>query len=204
MYKFSYFTENNNDAVIAFMKENSFAIITAIGEIYPVATQVPLFIDINEEGKIFLTGHIMRKTDHHKAFEKNDLVLVLFTGPHTYVSASWYTHPQTASTWNYMTVHAKGKITLLDEAATYEAIKNITNKYEGTTTAAAFHKMDDDYIASMLKAIVAFSIEVESIENVFKLSQNRDEQSKKNIIEALQQRPDDNSKMIAAEMKKRM
>ena len=204
MYKFSYFTENDNDTVIAFMKENSFAIITAIGETYPVATQVPLFIDINEEGKIFLTGHIMRKTDHHKAFEKNDLVLVLFTGPHTYVSASWYNNPQTASTWNYMTVHAKGKITLLDEAATYEAIKNITDKYEGKETAAAFHKMEDDYIASMLKPIVAFSIEVETIDNVFKLSQNRDEQSKKNIIEALQQRPDDNSKMIAAEMIKRL
>jgi transcriptional regulator len=204
MYKLSHFTETDQDAVIAFMKENSFAIITAIGETYPVATQVPLFIDINEEGKIFLTGHIMRKTDHHKAFEKNENVLVLFTGPHTYVSASWYTTPQTASTWNYMTVHAKGKITLLDEAATYEAIKNITEKYEGKETAAAFHKMDDDYIAAMLKAIIAFSIEVESMENVFKLSQNRDEESKKNIIEALQQRPDDNSKMIAAEMIKRL
>jgi transcriptional regulator len=204
MYKLSYFTENNNDTVIAFMKENSFAIITAFGESYPVATQVPLFIDINSAGKILLTGHIMHKTDHHKAFEKNDHVLVLFTGPHTYVSASWYTNPQMASTWNYMTVHAKGKITLLDEAATYEAIKNITDKYEGRETAAAFHKMDGYYIASMLKAIIAFSIEVESIENVFKLSQNRDEQSKKNIIEALQQKPDDHSKMIAAEMIKRL
>lgn len=204
MYKLAHFTETDNNAVIEFMKENSFAIITAIGETYPVATQVPLFIDINEEGKIFLTGHIMRKTDHHKAFEKNDQVLVLFTGPHTYVSASWYTTPQTASTWNYMTVHAKGKITLLDEAATYKAIKDITEKYEGKETAAAFHKMDEGYIAAMLKAIIAFSIEVESIDNVFKLSQNRDEQSKKNIIEALQQRPDDNSKMIAAEMIKRL
>ena len=204
MYKLSHFTETHQDAVIAFMKENSFAIITAVGEAYPVATQVPLFIDINEEGKIFLTGHIMRKTDHHRAFEKNDHVLVLFTGPHTYVSASWYTTPQTASTWNYMTVHVKGKISLLDEAATYKAIKNITEKYEGKETAAAFHKMDDDYIAAMLKAIIAFSIEVESMENVFKLSQNRDEQSKKNIIEALQKRPDENSKMIAAEMIKRL
>jgi transcriptional regulator len=204
MYKFPYFTENDTNTVVTFMKENSFAIITAIGETHPVATQVPLFIDINEDGKILLSGHIMRKTDHHKAFEKNENVLVLFTGPHSYVSASWYTAPQTASTWNYMTVHVKGKISLLDETATYEAIKNITEKYEGKETAAAFHKMDEDYIAAMLKAIIAFSIEVESMENVFKLSQNRDEQSKKNIIEALQKRPDENSKMIAAEMIKRL
>lgn len=204
MYKLSYFTENNTETVIAFMKQHPFAVITAIGEQYPVATQVPLFIDVNEEGKIILSGHIMRKTDHHKAFEKNENVLVLFTGPHTYISASWYSNPQSASTWNYMTVQAKGKITLLDEAATYQAIKDITDHYEGTETAAAFHKMDDAYIAAMLKAIVAFSIEVETLENVFKLSQNKDEQNKKQIIAALQQRQDENSKMIAEEMMKRL
>jgi len=204
MYKLSYFTENDDEAVIAFMKQHSFAVITAIGEQYPVATQVPLFIDVNEEGKIVLSGHIMRKTDHHKAFEKNSNVLVLFTGPHTYISASWYSNPQSASTWNYMTVQAKGKITLLDEVATYQAIKNITDHYEGKETAAAFNKMDDEYIASMLKAIVAFSIEVETLENVFKLSQNKDEQNKKQIINALQQRQDENSKMIAEEMMKRL
>jgi len=204
MYKLSYFTENDNEAVIAFMKQHSFAVITAIGEQYPVATQVPLFINVNEEGKIILSGHIMRKTDHHKAFEKNEHVLVLFTGPHTYISASWYSNPQSASTWNYMTVQAKGKITLLDEAATYQAIKNITDHYEGQETAAAFNKMGDDYIAAMLKAIVAFSIEVETLENVFKLSQNKDEQNKKQIIAALQQRQDENSKMIAEEMIRRL
>jgi transcriptional regulator len=204
MYKLSYFTENDHEAVIAFMKQHSFAVITAIGEQYPVATQVPLFIDVNEEGKIILSGHIMRKTDHHRAFEKNENVLVLFTGPHTYISASWYTNPQSASTWNYMTVQAKGKITLLDEAATYQAIKNITDHYEGQETAAAFNKMEDEYIAAMLKAIVAFSIEVETLDNVFKLSQNKDEQNKKQIIAALQQRHDENSKMIAEEMMKRL
>ena len=200
MYKFSYFTEPDADAVIAFMKEYPFAIITAFGEQYPVATHIPLEIDRNEDGKIFLSGHIMKKTDHHKAFEKNRDVLIIFNGPHTYISATWYTTPQLASTWNYMTVHAKGKITLLDEQATYDAIKNITDKYEGTETAAAFNKLDDDYIASMLKAIIAFTIEVESIDNVFKLSQNRDVVSKQNIIAQLQNRGDENSLKIANRM----
>ncbi len=204
MYQFDHFTEKQNDAVIDFMKANPFAIITAFGEAYPVATHIPLEIEINEKGKIFLSGHIMRKTDHHKAFEKNRNVLVIFNGPHTYISASWYTTPQSAATWNYMTVHAKGKITLLDEDTTHKAIRDITNKYEGTASAAAFDKMEEGYISKMLKAIIAFAIEVESIDNVFKLSQNKDDQTKKNIIEALQQRPDDHSKMIAAEMQKRL
>lgn len=204
MYKFPYYTEEDQAEVISFMKQNAFATIIGFGDTFPVATHIPLDIVVNEEGRIFLSGHIMKKTDHHKAFETNDHVLVIFNGPHTYISASWYTNPQIASTWNYMTVHAKGKIILLDEQATHKAIRDITNKYEGKDTAAAFDKLSDEYIASMLKAIVAFSIEVENIDNVFKLSQNRDEQSKKNIIDELLKRPDDHSKMIAAEMQKRL
>lgn len=203
MYKFPYYTEQDNEKVIAFMKENAFALITCMGENYPVATQIPLEITI-KEGKIFLEGHIMRKTDHHIAFEKNNKVLVVFTGPHCYVSASWYSNPQMASTWNYITVQAKGKITFTDEQGTYEAIKAVTNKYEGTITAAAFNALPDAYVTPMLKAIVGFNIEVESLENTFKLSQNRDETSQKNIIEQLKKRGDYNSVMIAEEMKQRL
>ena len=92
MYKFSYYTEEDEQKVIAFMKENSFALLTGTGEKYPVATQIPLHIE-EKEGKIFLHGHMMRKTDHHLAFEKNNNVLVLFTGSHCFVNASWYTNP---------------------------------------------------------------------------------------------------------------
>lgn len=204
MYKFDYYTEKDAAAIVNFMKENSFAIVTAFGENYPVATHIPLEVTEDEAGRTFLSGHIMKKTDHHKAFEKNENVLVIFNGPHAYISAGWYTTPAIASTWNYMTVHAKGKITLLDDAATYTAIKNITNKYEAPASAAAFDKMSDSYIQQMLKAIIAFKIEVFSLENTFKLSQNRDKQSAQQIIKALQQRGDDNSTMIAAEMMKRV
>jgi transcriptional regulator len=201
MYKFPYYTEQDEKKVIAFMKENTFAMITGFGEKYPVTTQIPLEVEL-KENKIFLHGHIMRKTDHHKAFEKNENVLVVFTGPHCYVSASWYTNPQTASTWNYMTVHAKGRIIFTDEEGTYNAIRSLTNKYEGLETAAAFNKMPKEYILPMLKAIIGFTIEVESLENTFKLSQNRDEASKKNIIEQLKKRGDYNSAAIANEMEK--
>jgi transcriptional regulator len=203
MYKFSYYTEQDDEKVIAFMKENAFALITGTGEKYPVATQIPLAIK-QKDGKIFLEGHLMRKTDHHLAFEKNNNVLVLFTGPHCFVSASWYTNPSVGSTWNYLTVHAKGKISFTDEAGTIKAVKAVSDKYEGTTSDGAFDNLPPEYIDHMVKAIVGFSIEVESIDNVFKLSQNRDEESKKNIITQLKIRGDYNSVMIAEEMERRM
>jgi transcriptional regulator len=204
MYKIKHFTENDIQVVIDFIKENSFAMITGFGENYPVATQIPLEVE-EKDGKIFLHGHLMKKTDHHKAFEANENVLVLFTGPHCYVSASWYANPQSASTWNYMTVHAKGKIKFTDEEGTYEAIKAVTNKYEGTETIAAFNKMPKEYIMQNIKAIIGFTIEVESIENVFKLSQNKTEEEKLNIITQLRKRNgNDDDLQIANEIKKRL
>ena len=204
MYKLPYFTEEDRQMVIAFMKENAFAVIAGVGEEYPVASHIPLSIEIKKGGKIFFYGHLMKNTDHHKAFEKNANVLVIFNGPHTYVSASWYTQPGIASTWNYMTVHAKGKIKFTDEEGTYKAVQAITNKYEGTGTAASFDKLSDEYVAKLIKAIVGFEIEVVSFDNVFKLSQNHDEQTRGSIAAHLSKKADDHSKMIAKEIEKRL
>jgi transcriptional regulator len=185
------------------MKENPFALITGMGKDYPVATQIPLAIKI-KDGKVILEGHMMKKTDHHLAFEKNNHVLVLFTGPHCYINANWYTDPHMGSTWNYMTVHAKGKITFMDEEGTRNAVKVLSDKYTGTTSESAYDNLPKEYIDHMVKAILGFTIEVEALENVFKLSQNRDEASQKNIIEQLRKRGDANAVAIAHEMEKRL
>ncbi|MEP7108399.1 MAG: FMN-binding negative transcriptional regulator [Ferruginibacter sp.] len=203
MYKLSYFTEEDTEKVIAFMKENSFAVITGVGEQFPVASHIPLAIEMKEDGKMFFYGHLMKSTDHHLAFEKNENVLVIFNGPHTYVSASWYSNPRVASTWNYLAVHAKGKIKFTDEEGTYQAIKAITNKYEGTETAASFDKLPKEYVMKLIKAIVGFSIEVESFDNVFKLSQNHSEETRHSIEAHLLAREDEHSTAIAKEMEKR-
>jgi transcriptional regulator len=204
MYKFPYYTEADTEKVIAFMKKTSFASIIGHGDLYPAATHIPLEVEIAEDGKIFLSGHLMKKTDHHIAFTKNENVLVIFNGPHAHISASWYTNPVMGSTWNYMVVHAKGKIRFKDEQGTYEAVKAITNKYESAESVASFDKLPQEYVDGMVKAIVGFTIEVESIENTFKLSQNRDEASQRNIIEQLRKRTDRNAAAIADEMEKRL
>src|SRR5205814_9335762 len=100
MYKLPYFTEEDHEKVLAFMKENSFAIIVGMNEKYPVATYVPLEIKQGNDKMVF-TGHIMKNSDHHKTFLQNEKVLVIFSGPHCHISASWYKNPNVASTWNY-------------------------------------------------------------------------------------------------------
>lgn len=203
MYKLPHFTETDTEKVFEFMQKNPFAIITCVNGDFPVATHIPLEIRMIEN-KIILTGHIMNETDHYKAFVKNENVLVIFNGPHCYVSASWYVKKNVASTWNYMTVHAKGKLKLTDNNETKKIIESITNEYEGNNSDASFNKMPHDYIESMSKAIVGFHIELGSIENVFKLSQNRDELTRKHIIENLENSNDYNAGQIAEEMKIRL
>ena len=203
MYKIPYYTEEDPEIILAFMKEYSFAVVAGIADQYPVATHLPL--DIRQvDGKIIFTGHMMKNTDHHKAFLNNNNVLVIFNGPHCHISASWYPKPDVGSTWNYITVHAKGKIHFGSEDQTRMIIEDLTNKYEHPGSTAAFNKLSEVYVDRMVKAINGFTIEVESHENVFKLSQNYDSITRNIIVSHLDARGDENSVAIAKEVRKRI
>ncbi|MBM3416256.1 MAG: hypothetical protein FJY20_07390 [Bacteroidetes bacterium] len=203
MYNLPYFKAQDAEEVLQFMKEHPFIFLNGSdASNKPVVTQVPVFID-EKDGKLFLTGHIMRNTDHHKAFEQNNNVLAVFTGPHTYISATWYTKAM-GSTWNYMSVHAHGAIRFGDQEELMAVLRRLTLHYENGNTASStvFDNLPVEYTESMMKGIVPFEIEVTDLQHIFKLSQNRDEESYDSIIRQLNQR-DENAKVIAAIMKKR-
>jgi transcriptional regulator len=201
MYKLPYFTEKNPEKVFEFMKKNPFAIITGVYNDFPVATHVPLEIKKIDE-KIILTGHIMKATDHYKAFLENQNMLVIFSGPQCYVSASWYVKKNVASTWNYMDVQIKGKLRFTNESETKKIIENITDQYEKSDSAAGFNNLPKDYVERLSTAIAGFNIEVESVDATFKLSQNHDPETRRQIIENLRKSSDHNSLQIANEMEK--
>ncbi|WP_336517901.1 FMN-binding negative transcriptional regulator [Pollutibacter soli] len=203
MYSLPYFKEQDAEKVLAFMRANPFAMLIGVGENnVPAATQVPLFIE-EKDGKLWLSGHIMKQTDHHKVLLKNPQALVVFTGAHTYVSASWYTNPQQASTWNYISVHVRGKLYFRDHDFLLTMLKKTTDHFENNPhSPAGFDQLPKEYVERLSKAIEAFEIEVESIENIFKLSQNRDEKSYHNIINKLEDQGGE-AAVVAEEMKKR-
>lgn len=203
MYDLPYYKEKNHEEIIQFMKDYPFVFISGSDAANkPVATQIPVFID-EKEGKWFLTGHIMRNTDHHKAFEQNKNVLAVFTGPHTYVSATWYAKA-VASTWNYMSVHAKGTIRFGDTNELISILKRLTLHYENNNAASTtvFDNLPAEYTERMMKAIVPFEIEINDLQHVFKMSQDRDEKSYDNIIDKLKEQGGD-AKEIAVIMENR-
>lgn len=204
MYNFSYFKEKDQRIILDFIEVNPFAFMTgSYLSGAQVATQIPVLLE-ERNGSLFLQGHIMRNTDHHKAFIENPNVLLMFTGPSCYVSASWYSNPQIGSTWNYMSVHIAGQVNFMTEDELIAFMRKLTLKFEkGNTASLTFYdNLPVQFLSKMMPAIVGFEVEAKNIENVFKLSQNRDEKSYLNIISKLEEQGGD-SAFIAGEMKKR-
>ncbi|MBK7887038.1 MAG: FMN-binding negative transcriptional regulator [Bacteroidetes bacterium] len=204
MYNFSYFKEKDKQILLKFMEEYPLAFLT--GSFLTgtqVATQIPVLTEVRD-GDLYIKGHIMRNTDHHKAFMENPNALVVFTGPNCYVSASWYSNPQSGSTWNYMSVHISGKVRFMSDEELVQLMRTFTLKFEkgNTQSQTIFDNLPDEYKSKMMPAITGFEIRAEKTDNVFKLSQNRDEQSYLNIISQLEE-IGGSSALVAMEMKKR-
>lgn len=204
MYDLPYHKASNEQVIKELIEKHPFAFLTGCNvSNKPVATQVPLFLE-ERDGQKFLSGHLMRNTDHHKAFLHNDQVLAVFTGNHTYVSGTWYSDPHTASTWNYMSVHVHGTIRFLDGDALEEMLRKTSLHFENNNpdSPTVYDNLSKSFLDKFMKAIVAFEIEVTKLDSVFKLSQDRDEQSYHQIIEKLKDQ-DEDGRVIAAEMEKR-
>ena len=204
MYNLPYHKEQDEHVINEFIEKYPFAFLTGCdSENKPVATQVPVFLETKNERKV-LRGHFMKNTDHHKAFLQNENVLVVFSGKHTYVSGTWYSNPNTASTWNYMSVHVEGVIRFLNENELEDILQATSLHFEGQNrqSETVYENLPLDFKQKAIKLIAGFEIEIKEVETVFKLSQERDAESYFNIIRKLKEQ-DEDGRVIATEMEKR-
>lgn len=204
MYHFSYFKEHDQQVILQLLTDYPLAFVTgSFANGMQTATQIPMLYEVRA-GALYVQGHIMRNTDHHKAFIENPNALVVFTGPSAYVSASWYSNPHMGSTYNYMSVHLSGKIQFMLPEVFADWMRRFTLQFEQGNVASPtiYDNLGDDYTNKMMAGIVGIEMRVEKLDTVFKLSQNRDEESYVNIIEQLKKRGG-NSALIAEEMEKR-
>ena len=148
----------------------------------PIATHLPLVIqDEGEHGVI--EGHFARANPHWKSLPGRE-TLVVFSGPHSYVSPSLYTHPQSVPTWNYIAIHATGIAQIVEEDAGKESLlRNLIAVHE-PAYAQHWESLPENYRASMLKNIVGFRIPITRIDGKFKLSQNRPDADRENVRRA--------------------
>lgn len=202
MYHIPYFKAKEHQEVLDFMMANPFVTFCGVGnEGFPVATQIPILLKIENE-KIIISGHMMRKQEHTNCFEINNKALVIFSGPSAFVSANWYTDKQQASTWNYQSVQAKGRIEFKDQEHLLQLLTALTLHFEKDKDAPTQIKnLSKEYMEQNMKAIISFEMVVEDLQHVFKLSQNRDNDSHENIKQELK-KGNAACQYIAASMKR--
>ena len=201
MYTPTIYKNENQDEIKQFLQENSFGILINQTEGKLCDTHIPLELAIDKNRKEVLQGHIAKENPQWKGFEENDTVLAIFSGPHSYISSSWYDH-ENVPTWNYLAVHVYGKIKIIEGEAAINSLKKLVDKYEKNSKNPIRVADLSSKTMRQVRGIVAFEIEITSMEATKKLSQNRDENNYKNIISELEKTQDQGSIAIANEMKK--
>lgn len=201
MYIPALYKNENQEEIIDFLQKNSFGILVnqTNGKLW--ATHIPLELDTNKNGKQVLYGHISKENPQWESFADNDKILAIFTGPHSYISPSWYDH-ENVPTWNYIAVHIYGTIKIIEGEAVIESLKKLVDKYEQNSENPV--RVEDLSKKTMMqtRGIVAFEIEIEEIQAKHKLSQNRDEKNYDNIITELKKTENPQATAVANEMLK--
>jgi transcriptional regulator len=201
MYIPKYYKNENAGAVRAFIKENGFAILVSQAGGKPWATHIPLILDKDAQNKDILMGHISKGNGQWKDFDKNEEVLAIFSGPHAYVSSSWYDH-ENVPTWNYIAVHVYGRIRIIEGDVLKKQLGKLVDKYEShRPSPVSVDRMSREFVEREMKGIVGFEIAITDIQAAMKLSQNRDDKDHENIIKELERQGDINSVEIAKLMK---
>ena len=185
---------------LAFMRANPFAILISSSDKGPFATHLPLLVR-DEGNSLTLRGHFAKGNAHCSLIEQGKESLVIFHGPHAYISPRLYEIRESVPTWNYATVHAYGKGRILaDDADRKQILADLISQFD-SSYYTQWQSFGDDYRERMLRHIVAFEIQVTRVETKFKLSQNRTKTEQENVIKALSGSNDSAASAVATLMR---
>lgn len=204
MYMPELYRENDLPTLHALMRDNSFATLVTQHEGAPFATHLPLILEPDEGPYGTLLGHVARANPQWRDFDAAQEVLVIFQGPHTYVSPSWYEVELSVPTWNYAAVHAYGTVRLItDYDACCALLDTLVRTHEAQFARPWLFQLPEDYVRQMVQGIVAFAIRITRLEGKLKLSQNRSLTDQQQVAVTLQQSADPVSRDVGTLMQQR-
>lgn len=190
-----------NDVIYDFIKEYSFATLFSQHNGEPYATHLPLTLN---KGENALYGHFARPNEQWRDIG-NQQVLVVFQGPHCYISPSWYETSMAVPTWNYVSIHIYGRLEVIEnQKIIFDSLNDMVNKYEKPDSSYNLNEIDSRFIEGMTKGIVAFKINITKIEAKAKLSQNHPVERQQLVIKQLENSSEQNNLQIASLMKKNL
>lgn len=175
MYIPKHFNVTEKEEILSFIKANSFGQLISLVEDKLFSSHIPFFFGNDNQS---LICHLAKNNPQWESIE-NQEVLITFQGPHDYVSPSWYNSPG-VPTWNYQSVHIYGKPQLINDA---EQLSNIVNELTAIHESNFEKPWKPEYKQTMLSAIMGIDIKITDIQCKYKLSQNRTEEDRLNVIE---------------------
>ncbi|MHB8454131.1 MAG: FMN-binding negative transcriptional regulator [Acidiferrobacterales bacterium] len=188
MYIPEYFRELGRERLDSFVRQHGFGTLISNHDGLPFASHLPFLLERGDDGVAKLLGHMARANPQWQSLNNGDQVLAIFQGPHAYISPSWYLSPG-VPTWNYAAVHVYGTASTVDDAQfVRNLLERLTTRHEAHLSRPWEPGIPEAQFERMLGAIVAFEIRIARIEGKFKLSQNRSEQDRSQVIEQLRRR----------------
>lgn len=201
MYVPKYYKVSDLEEIKEFIQHNSFATIVSIRKGKPFAAHIPVLLKKIEDD-YYLTGHLAYGNPLWKTFEEVQDILVIFNGPHAYISSSWYEH-ENVPTWNYQAVHVYGKASLIEGIALEQDLTSLLEKYESfRENPVLWDKLSPELLQQEMKGIKGFKIKVEEVQAAYKLSQNRNASDYANIIKELYKEENPHADALAEAVKK--
>jgi transcriptional regulator len=196
MYIPKYYKVTDVEEIWDFVQKNSFATVVTVNQDKPIATHLPMQF-IKEGDSYYLTGHMAIGNPQWRTFETCEEVLVMFQGPHAYISSSWY-EKENVPTWNYQSVHMYGSPSILEDEEMEHDLTKLLKKYEKhRENPVLWDKLTPELLKKQVKGIKGFKIAVKEIQAAYKLSQNRTEEDYYNIVKNLYKESDSNSQQMA-------
>lgn len=200
MYIPKYYEVTDLAEIESFVRNHPFGTIISNDNGRPMATHVPMEMSRSGNGYV-ITGHLAKGNPQWKTINDNDDILLIFQGPHVYVSASWY-EKEEVSTWNYQSVHIYGSGRLLSEAELENDLIHLLDRYEGHREAGRTWENLSDKSKDQIKGIVGFKIEVNQVQAAYKMNQNKSSKDYDSVMDHLAEENDQNARQISKEMKR--
>jgi transcriptional regulator len=182
MYVPAAFKVDDRSVLYDFIERYSFATLITTAEGIPFASHMPLLLDRERE---VLLGHLARANPHWQSFDGTQEELAIFSGPHAYVSPSWYVERPAVPTWNYAAVHVYGAPRLLDADRLRGLLARLVRYYESGSEQPWQYDLPEDYRQRMERAVVGFEMPIARIEGKFKLGQNRSAEDRHSMLARL-------------------
>jgi transcriptional regulator len=202
MYSPAHFRVEDRVTLVSFMRRHSFAtIMTHDGEA-PHATHMPVLFDAEHGPQGTLVSHMARANPQWRHFADGREVLVIFSGPHAYISPAWYATQPAVPTWNYAAVHAYGRPRIVEDYARFaEMLRELVEFYEAPRAERWAGEMPDEYRDKLMAGVVGVEIEITRLEGKFKLSQNRPPEDRARVAAELARSHDQTEREVAKMMR---